>query len=438
MVRVGPRVGLVALNQLFAAAAMFGLSSLAAAATAATAATATTATATTATTIQTRQALSQIPICLIVRSGANIYFDAMTQGTYSQALRYNMAVSKYVTSDSGTVVGLDAARINAQHIDACVENGALAILLSIAPDEPNEVPHVQNAVTNARGEGVLVLALDSPIGDFVDATLKTNNTAAGYAVGKWSYESHPGSDPEVDGPVAILYCPIAYDQNIFDRIVGFVEGYGLEIEYKDEDESTVEEERVVKYYTDPDLVAAREYECSVAESAQVATLDILDEANTGNGTLPALIYATNEVGAFGALAALEQRNLTDAIRIVTIDGSCSGVAEVRDGGFSADAIQRPGKMGELGVDAVDAWMKDGQMPVDVDTGFVLAVSEQTDGAEAATMDEALDACFGPLPGVEGGSNVDSGMSDTSSGVRQLGELLPGAVVFCSALCGFLF
>lgn len=54
-----------------------------------------------------------------------------------------------------------------------MENGNRAILLSIVPEEPNEVTRVQNAANNARGKGVLYIGIDSPIGDYFDATIKT-------------------------------------------------------------------------------------------------------------------------------------------------------------------------------------------------------------------------------------------------------------------------
>ena len=68
------------------------------------------------------------------------------------------------------------------------------------------------------------------------------------------------------------------------------------------------------------------------------------------------------------------------------------------------------------VDAVDAWMKDGTMHSNEDTGFILAVSEQVDGAEASTMDAApLAACFGPLSGEEVCSTGESVALEMSCG-----------------------
>ena len=70
---------------------------------------------------------------------------------------------------------------------------------------------------------------------------------------------------------------------------------------------------------------------------------------------PKYFYATNEV------EAVREKGLSDSIRIMTIDGSCNGVAEVYDGGFDANIIQQPGLMAQigLGLDAVKAFLETG-------------------------------------------------------------------------------
>ena len=278
--------------------------------------------------------------------------------------------------------------------------------------EENDLAEQLELERAAQAAGVVVLALDSPIGTFVNSTIKTNNTAAGYAVGRYSYLSHPGDD----GQVAVLFCPIAYDQNIFDRIVGFVSGYDINVQYSDYGEE--EEDRVVNYYTDPDIVAAREYQCSVAESAEKGMIDILDNVKNGTSSMPSLVYATNEVGAFGVLAALQKRGLENKIRIATIDGSCYGVEAVRDGLFSVEAIQRPEKMGELGILELDRWLTYGINPFDVDAGFDLIVDAILGtGLSAALRDPVSNAVKSindsgiPVVSIDvpTGLNADTGM-----------------------------
>lgn len=123
-------------------------------------------------------------VCLIVRSGSNPYFDAMRSSAQRHATELGLIT--YVTSESGTVGGMDAAERNIALIQKCVtKDGAIALLLSIAADDPgSDIEAV--AIEKARRElGVLALAIDSRING-VDALIQTNNTAAGEAVGQYA------------------------------------------------------------------------------------------------------------------------------------------------------------------------------------------------------------------------------------------------------------
>ena len=76
-------------------------------------------------------------VCLIVRSGSNPYFDAMRSSAQRHATELGLNLITYVTSESGTVGGMDAAERNIALIQKCVtEDGAIALLLSIAADDP--------------------------------------------------------------------------------------------------------------------------------------------------------------------------------------------------------------------------------------------------------------------------------------------------------------
>ena len=117
---------------------------------------------------------------------------------------------------------------------------------------------------------------------------------------------------------------------------------------------------------------------------------------------------------------MREKGLSDSIRIMTIDGSCNGVAEVYDGGFDANIIQQPGLMAQIDLDAVKAFLETGCDTSKAPTGFTetpfgLAVKEQ--GYQYATLQaEAEDICWGV---------VDDGTSDMSGAGAGTGE---GAVV----------
>jgi ABC-type sugar transport system substrate-binding protein len=152
----------------------------------------------------------------------------------------------------------------------------------------------------------------------------------------------------------------------------------------------------------------------VADSGKDATLDIL--ATNSGDKAPTIIYATNEVGGYGALEAVKEKGLSDSIRIMTIDGSCNGVAEVYDGGFDANIIQQPGLMAQIGLDAVKAFLETGKAATGfTETPFGLAVKEQ--GYPYATLQtEAEDICWGV---------VDDGTSELS-GVGTGAEPMVGS------------
>ena len=65
-----------------------------------------------------------------------------------------------------------------------------------------------------------------------------------------------------------------------------------------------------------------------------------------------VVYTINEPAGEGAYAALKADDREDKAFIVSIDGSCQGMEHVEKGIFAADATQYPGKMAQLGVDAV--------------------------------------------------------------------------------------
>mmetsp|Transcript_16287 Transcript_16287/g.26647 ORF Transcript_16287/g.26647 Transcript_16287/m.26647 type:complete len:421 (+) Transcript_16287:3-1265(+) len=364
-------------------------------------------------------------VCLIVRSGSNPYFDAMRSSAQRHATKLGLNLVTYVTSESGTVGGFAAAERNIALIQKCVtEDGAVALLLSIAADDPGSDTEAA-AIENARAEhGVLALAIDSRING-VDALIQTNNTAAGEAIGQYAL----ATNNKEDARIAVLYCPIEDDLNIYERIVGFVSGFGLSTQYTDP--TTIDDPnstRTIDFYSDPQIIAAREYKCSVADSGRDATLDIL-ASNSGDDA-PTIIYATNEVGGFGALEALREKGLSDSnIRIMTIDGSCNGVAEVYDGGFDANIIQQPGLMAQLGLDAVKAFLETGKAATGfTETPFGLAVKDQV-YPYATLQTEAEDICWGAvddgtsdLSGVGVGAGAMVGSEDTNSG---------GGTVVCS-------
>ena len=87
--------------------------------------------------------------------------------------------------------------------------------------------------------------------------------------------------------------------------------------------------------------------------------------------------------------------------VVTIDGSCNYVKGlVTQGKIAADAVQYPGKMARLGIDAIATVAAGGKPPGKtrgkdfLDTGTALATNEPLPGIKSQTPDEAAKQCWG--------------------------------------------
>ena len=65
-----------------------------------------------------------------------------------------------------------------------------------------------------------------------------------------------------------------------------------------------------------------------------------------------VVYTINEPAAVGAYAGLSRPARQEGVLIVSVDGGCDGVEQVKDGVIGATSQQYPLKMAELGVKAI--------------------------------------------------------------------------------------
>jgi fructose transport system substrate-binding protein len=75
-----------------------------------------------------------------------------------------------------------------------------------------------------------------------------------------------------------------------------------------------------------------------------------------------LVYTINEPAAAGAYQALKAAGKEKGVTIVSVDGGCPGVENVKSGVIGATSQQYPLKMASMGVEAVAAFAKDGSKP----------------------------------------------------------------------------
>ena len=88
------------------------------------------------------------------------------------------------------------------------------------------------------------------------------------------------------------------------------------------------------------------------------------------------------------------------VHIVSVDGGCPGIANVKDGVIGATSQQYPLLMASLGIEAIAAWAADGAKPAATDgkdffdTGVSLVTDEPADGVESIDTAKGTDLCWG--------------------------------------------
>jgi fructose transport system substrate-binding protein len=113
-----------------------------------------------------------------------------------------------------------------------------------------------------------------------------------------------------------------------------------------------------------------------------------------------LVYTINEPAAAGAYEALKAAGKEKGVTIVSVDGGCPGVANVKQGVIGATSQQYPLKMASMGVEAVQAFAKSGEKPkaspgLDfLNTGVTLITDEPVDGVASKDSTWGAQNCWG--------------------------------------------
>jgi fructose transport system substrate-binding protein len=114
-----------------------------------------------------------------------------------------------------------------------------------------------------------------------------------------------------------------------------------------------------------------------------------------------VVYTLNEPAAAGAYEALKAAGKADdGILIVSVDGGCPGVKDVKDGVIGATSQQYPLLMASLGVEAIKAWAENGTKPANTpgldffDTGVNLVTDQPASGVPSIDTAEGMDRCWG--------------------------------------------
>src|SRR5215216_322960 len=295
-----------------------------------------------------------IQVGLITKDVTNPFFVKMRLGATREAKRLGASL-KYAAGKSSSD---NAAQIAA--IENMTTAGAKGILITVADEKA--------AIAKARKAGVLVIALDSPTTPktAVDALFATNNVNAGILIGKYARAATKGKK------VTIAMLDEHAGSSVgARRHSGFLKGFGIKS-------------------SDKQIACVGNGQGQTAPS-QTAMENCLQK----NPDID-VVYTINEPSAAGAWTALKNAGKSKSdVTVVSVDGGCAGVRNVRAGVIDATSQQYPLKMASLGVAAVVKYAKTGKKASGyTDTGVNLIAGKAVTGVPSKNVRYGLANCWG--------------------------------------------
>jgi fructose transport system substrate-binding protein len=299
----------------------------------------------------------KVKVGLITKDVTNPFFVKMKQGATAEAKRLG-AELKYAAGKNSSD--------NASQI-AAIENmttaGFKGILITVADAKAENA-----AIKKARNAGVVVIALDSPTSppSAVDALFATNNFNAGVLIGKYARAATKGRKVTIamlDEHAGSSVGKLRHD--------GFLKGFGIKGNNS-------------------------QIACVGNGQGQTAPSQTAMENCIQKNSDIDVVYTINEPSAVGAWNALKNAGKTKSgTTIVSVDGGCAGVRNVRAGIIDATSQQYPLRMASLGVAAVVKFAKTGTKPKGyTDTGLNLIAKVAKAGVPSKSVAYGLKNCWG--------------------------------------------
>jgi len=304
-------------------------------------------------------------IGLVTKADQNPYFVKMKEGAKKAAdaggAKLLTAASKFDNDNASQVTAMENM----------IAAGANTILIT-----PGDSKAIVPAIKKAQQRGVMVIALDSPADpqDATDALFATNNYDAGVLIGRYAKAALAGKTAKIATLDLYPGHPVGAQ-----RHNGFMAGFGLPAADAKSNE----------------LSKAPEIVC-MADSygdqprGQTAMENCLQKNPDIN-----LVYTLNEPAAAGAFRALQNAGKAKSVIIVSVDGGCTGVKNVKSGMIAATSQQYPLRMASMGVEAGIEYAKTGKKASGyVDTGVTLITDKPMGGVESKDTKYGLDQCWG--------------------------------------------
>jgi fructose transport system substrate-binding protein len=305
-----------------------------------------------------------IKIGLITKTETNPFFVKMKEGAQKAAKQHG---AELLTA-AGKFDGDTASEITA--IENMTTAGVKAIL--ITPSSKAVVP----ALLKAKRSGVMIVALDTPTdpASAADVLYATNNFTAGVLIGKYAKAVFGKKSAKIATldlfprpPVDLL------------RHNGFLKGFG----------NPTAASTAKSFAKDARVVCSQDTSGNQAKG-QTAMENCLQRASDLN-----LVYTINEPAAAGAYRALKAAGKDKSVTVVSVDGGCEGVRNVKKGIITATSQQYPLKMAALGVKAGVDFAKTGKKVTGyVDTGVNLITAKPIKGVGSKSVAFGLANCWG--------------------------------------------
>jgi fructose transport system substrate-binding protein len=312
-----------------------------------------------------------IKIGLITKTETNPFFVKMKEGANAKAQELGADLQSFAGKKDGDNESQVAA------VESLISAGAKGFMIT-----PSDSKAIVPSLDKARQAGLLVIALDTQTEppDAADATFATDNFAAGEAIGKWA----AGKFKSKDAKIAMLDLnPDGVSVDV-QRDQGFLTGFGVDVG----DNTKIGDE------SDPRIVG-HDVTDGAEEGGRTAMENLLQKDPGIN-----LVYTINEPAAAGAYEALKAAGKEKDVTIVSVDGGCPGVENVKKGIIGATSQQYPLKMAEMGVEAISEFAKTDAKPEPtagkdfVDTGVTLITDKPVDGVESKDTTFGLENCWG--------------------------------------------
>ncbi|MFG1923215.1 substrate-binding domain-containing protein [Cryptosporangium sp. NPDC048952] len=319
-----------------------------------------------------------VSVSLITKNSTNPFFVTMQQGAKDTAKTEGVELTLAAGKEDGD------EQTQVQAIEDAIARGDKGILIT------TNGPGVNPAIKKARDAGLYVIALDTPPDppDTVDITFATDNFQAGELIGKWTASQLAGK------PAAIAMLDLFNDKIVsvdYNRDQGFLTGMGIPTGDK---KKNGDEAKAGSYSGGAYQIVCNEPTTGAEDGGRTAMERCLAKNPAIN-----VVYTINEPAAVGAHKALEAAGVKDAL-IVSIDGGCDGVQQVKDGVIAATSQQYPVKMAELGVKAIKELATGGKKPAVTDgkdffdTGVALVTDKTATGVESIDSTKGAELCWG--------------------------------------------